>query len=136
MEKGISPVIAVVLLIAIAVISAVGVWYWVGGLASKPGGVQQAQTGFTIESCDTTAGDQKVLVRNTGSTDLTGNASVYDQSNEEVGVLRFDNASNGELGVSQVEYVRYDNITVNGSLGSGETYTVIEGGLPTVQFTC
>ncbi len=35
MRKGISPVVAVVLLIAIAVIAAVGLYFWVGGLATK-----------------------------------------------------------------------------------------------------
>ncbi len=129
MEKGISPVIAVVLLIAIAVISAVGVWYWVGGLASKPGGVQQAQTGFTIEDCDTD--EDQVLIRNTGSIDIASSASVYNSSNDEVGAIQM-NASELVLGV---EEVGYRNVT-GANLTSGETYTVIEGGLPTVQFTC
>lgn len=35
MKKGISPIVAVVLLIAIAVIAAVGLYFWVGGLATK-----------------------------------------------------------------------------------------------------
>jgi len=35
MRKGISPIVAVVLLIAIAVIAAVGLYFWVGGLATK-----------------------------------------------------------------------------------------------------
>jgi flagellin-like protein len=34
-RKGISPIVAVVLLIAIAVIAAVGLYFWVGGLATK-----------------------------------------------------------------------------------------------------
>ena len=35
MRKGISPIVAVVLLIAIAVIAAVGLYFWVGGLATR-----------------------------------------------------------------------------------------------------
>ncbi len=35
MRKGISPIVAVVLLIAIAVIAAVGLFYWVGGITTK-----------------------------------------------------------------------------------------------------
>ncbi|MCD6522258.1 MAG: hypothetical protein J7K68_00775 [Candidatus Diapherotrites archaeon] len=35
MDKGVSPIVAVVLLIAIAVIAAVGLYFWVGGLATK-----------------------------------------------------------------------------------------------------
>ena len=35
MKKGISPIVAVVLLIAISVIAAVGLYFWVGGLATK-----------------------------------------------------------------------------------------------------
>ncbi len=36
MKKGISPIVAVVLLIAIAVIAAVGLYFWVGSLTNKP----------------------------------------------------------------------------------------------------
>ncbi|MFC2174809.1 archaellin/type IV pilin N-terminal domain-containing protein [archaeon] len=35
MRKGISPIVSVVLLIAISVISAVSLYFWVGGLATK-----------------------------------------------------------------------------------------------------
>ncbi len=34
--KGISPIVAVVLLIAISIIASVGVWYWVGTFTGKP----------------------------------------------------------------------------------------------------
>jgi flagellin-like protein len=35
MQRGISPIVAIVLLIAIAVIAAVGVYFWVGGLVTQ-----------------------------------------------------------------------------------------------------
>jgi flagellin-like protein len=52
--KGISPIVAVVLLIAIAVIAAVGLYFWVGGLATqqpttaKPGVISANCAGGTI----------------------------------------------------------------------------------------
>ncbi|MFW5902626.1 MAG: archaellin/type IV pilin N-terminal domain-containing protein [archaeon] len=64
MRKGISPVIAVVLLIAISVIAAVGVWYWVAGLADKPAGADYTQTAFSVQECSIDNGE--VLARNTG----------------------------------------------------------------------
>ena len=54
MKKGISPIVAVVLLIAIAVIAAVGLYFWVGGLATqqpttdKPGVISANCVGQTV----------------------------------------------------------------------------------------
>ncbi len=54
MRKGISPIVAVVLLIAIAVIAAVGLYFWVGGLATKqptptaPGTITATCTGSVL----------------------------------------------------------------------------------------
>lgn len=124
MKKGISPVIAVVLLIAIAVIAAVGVWYWVGGLATKPAGLDQAQQAFTIENCDLET--DELLVRNTGGVMLNVDASVYNEANEEIGTLNLT-----ELGAGDVEWR-----DTTADLEPNHIYTVLEGGLPTIQFTC
>jgi flagellin-like protein len=48
MKKGVSPVVATVLLIAIAVISAVAVWYWVAPLTSSQPTGSTTQYGMTV----------------------------------------------------------------------------------------
>ena len=49
MRKGVSPVVATVLLIAIAVISAVAVWYWFSPLVSGQSTPGTAQYSLTIQ---------------------------------------------------------------------------------------
>jgi flagellin-like protein len=56
MMKGISPVVAVVLLIAIAVIAAVAVWYWVAPLTGKPATIDYTQQKFAVVNCYTSSG--------------------------------------------------------------------------------
>ena len=48
MNKGVSPVVATVLLIAIAVISAVAVWYWVAPLTGKQAMPETSQKGYIV----------------------------------------------------------------------------------------
>ncbi len=68
--RGISPIVAVVLLIAISVIASVGVWYWVGTLTEKkatpnaPAVLQAQHIGVeTVENIELS----KVLVQNIGT---------------------------------------------------------------------
>ncbi len=63
MKKGISPIVAVVLLIAIAVVAAVGLYFWVGGLSTKQ---PTPQTPVSITA--TPIGDGQVLIANLGTT--------------------------------------------------------------------
>lgn len=49
--KGISPVVAVVLLIAIATISAVALWYWVGPMTARPVTIDYTQQKFAVAGC-------------------------------------------------------------------------------------
>jgi flagellin-like protein len=48
MRKGVSPVVATVLLIAIAVIAAVAVWYWVSPMTSSPPGPSTGQSAIVV----------------------------------------------------------------------------------------
>ncbi len=50
MRKGVSPVVATVLLIAIAVISAVAVWYWVAPLTSAQPTPSTTQSAYVVTS--------------------------------------------------------------------------------------
>lgn len=86
MKKGISPIVAVVLLIAIAVISAVGLYYWVGGLATKqptpntPNVITAIKT--TAPVCPDANNTQVAgaLIQNLGTTSITlfkGNTEAF-----------------------------------------------------------
>ena len=88
MRKGISPIVAVVLLIAIAVIAAVGLYFWVGGLATKqptpstPGVISAICSGsqhiVTISNTGASAIDATSLLNSmsTGSITTTGNGAT------------------------------------------------------------
>jgi len=70
MRKGVSPVVAIVLLIAIAVISAVAVWTSVGPLTSKPPMGSTTQYSLTVLRCY--PGTSTIDIKNTGGTRITG----------------------------------------------------------------
>ncbi len=66
MKKGISPIVAVVLLIAIAVIAAVGLYFWVGGLATKqPTPNPPATISAYAVKCGTGAKNTTIMIANT-----------------------------------------------------------------------
>ena len=67
MKKGISPIVAVVLLIAVAIIAACGLYFWTAGIATKQPVPQQAAVINAIP-----LGGGKVLIANLGSTEITG----------------------------------------------------------------
>ncbi len=68
--KGITPIVAVVLLISITVIAAVGMYYWVGGLTNKPKTPEQPAL-ISAEVINTQAYGKTVkglLLQNVGTT--------------------------------------------------------------------
>ena len=73
MKKGISPIVATVLLIAITVVSAMAVWFWLGNYTNQPVNTGQSFGTLTIKDCNGTS----ATVRNTGSVTLTANADLY-----------------------------------------------------------
>lgn len=73
MRKGVSPVVATVLLIAIAVISAVAVWYWVSPLTSAQATPSTTQYGFVITTAykNSTSGNCVTLdIKNSGGASI------------------------------------------------------------------
>ncbi len=63
--KGISPIVAVVLLIAIAVVASVGLYFWTAGLATK-----QTTINSPVAITANPVGDGQILIANMGSNDL------------------------------------------------------------------
>ncbi|NYZ80182.1 hypothetical protein H0N95_02940, partial [Candidatus Micrarchaeota archaeon] len=122
--KGVSPVVATVLLIAIAVIAAIGVWYWVGAYTGKPAvGVQQ--TAMSITSCD----KSRVLLRNTGALSLTANADIFDSTGAAVGTINISEA--GTLPAGWVGYVNISNSSgATPGLVPAGVYSVIDSQYP------
>ncbi len=68
MKKGISSVVAVVLLIAISVIAAVSIYFWIGGMVSQRGVGKEP---MTIEATPVNPSEGEVLVANKGGTPIT-----------------------------------------------------------------
>ncbi|GEM_PF-1125520 len=145
-NKGISPVVAVVLLIAIAVIAAIGVWYWVGAFTGKPPTGGQQQVSLTFESCNGT----HVIVRNTGGIAATATASIYNSTPSFVGLLNFTafplnpgnvtavpfcNGSSATTMVGACPLTTTGVIIPSGGKFSG-TFTVVDNNYPTFTFSC
>ena len=68
MKKGISPIVSVVLLIAIAVVAAVGLYFWMGGLATKQ---PTPNVPIVISANPIDPGSGTILIANLGSSPLT-----------------------------------------------------------------
>ena len=74
MKKGVSPVVATVLLIAIAVISAVAVWYWVAPMTGQQATPETAQKSYTLVDIypnSSINGCNAIDVKNTGGITLS-----------------------------------------------------------------
>ena len=78
MRKGVSPVVATVLLIAIAVISAVAVWYWVAPLTSAQATPSTSQYGFVVTGTyKNTAGNCTTMdIKNSGGVTIPLNTTL------------------------------------------------------------
>ena len=76
MRKGVSPVVATVLLIAIAVIAAVAVWYWVSPMTGSQPTPATSQYGYAVVNKymnSTSTGCNRVDIKNSGGLTLPTN---------------------------------------------------------------
>jgi len=126
MRKGISPVIAVVLLIAISVIAAVGVWYWVAELAGQPAGLDHDQMAVSVEECNAETTENALRIRNTGGVNI--------DDGTEAEIHPHDNAT-VDIGLNATE-VAYRNLDGGDGLDTGTEYTLLADEIPAVTFTC
>ena len=129
MRKGVSPVVAIVLLIAIAVISAVAVWSWVGPLTSKPATGSTTQYKLDVMHCypDTNAID----IRNNGGVKFTAqNFSLVDGAT--------GTTLNGTAIMAQTLAPGESNSTVAVmyDLTAGSIYKLRATNFPDIQFPC
>jgi flagellin-like protein len=118
-RKGISPVIATVILVAVAITVAVSVAYWMGGISSLYTRLEKVEVSSTSISKGTGNYTVTMVVKNTGSADASLDA-VY---------------INGKTRSSFTASPSYANITVTSgsyNLDTG-TIAIIAGGSITLQ---
>jgi flagellin-like protein len=74
-RKAISPVIATVILVAVAITVAVGVSYWMGGISSQYTQFEKVeiQTGYGSYNSSTVSWGVTMVIKNSGSADATIN---------------------------------------------------------------
>ena len=74
-RKAVSPVIATVILVAVAITVAVGVSYWMGGISSQYTQFEKVeiQTGYATFNSTSTDWTVTMVVKNSGSADATIN---------------------------------------------------------------
>ena len=107
MRKGISPIVAVVLLIAIAVIAAVGLYFWVGGLATKQ--PTPSTPGTITAICSGT--NRVITVSNTGTETIDASTLLVSSTNDDVSVSQ--TAGNCTAGLGPGDSCIYGTASLN-----------------------
>ncbi len=116
--KGISPIVAVVLLIAIAVVASVGLYFWVGGLSTKQSTVDSPNA-ISVNPI----GDSKILVANLGSVDLV--ASELNVTDGGLGLECPDSIPAGEQVACNVTgFTEEESVVIYGS-GTGSAVVMM-----------
>jgi flagellin-like protein len=135
-RRGVSPVIATLLLIVIAVAAAVLTYIWVTGYMGtlqSQAGAQQVQERIKIEAIDIT--NNKVYIRNIGETKVTI-AAVYLIDSTTGSTIASNTTVNIELSPGELTDV---GLTLSDNVKSGATYIVkavtAKGTEATYQFT-
>jgi flagellin-like protein len=149
MKKGVSPVVAVVLLIAIAVISAVAVWYWVSPLTARPAVAETTQKSIAVTACYYNANPANIDVRNTGGLSLS--ARFFEVRYSDNGSAVSYNSSHNAYANMSSALSSGDSKTISvyacssSSCGSGSqamnlstsvSYFLRSSGMPDQPFTC
>jgi flagellin-like protein len=128
--KGVSPVVATVLLIAIAVIAAVGVWYWSANYLNKPVDEPVSRT-LLVQSCNLT----HALVRNIGGAPAEVDADLFNSDGSLVGRLNISGTTLNSTAIMYVPIVNASNSSQIIALAKG-MHKVIDSEYPQTQFLC
>ena len=138
MRKGVSPIVAVVLLIAISVISAVGVYFWIGGYTT-----QQATPSVPISiaaqtAICTTSGPEiniTVILQNLDSTDPL-DVALY--ITDENGMALANKSDIDSLAAGEQTVITFANqSTTAAALTLGNTYVIYGAAdVSQAQVTC
>jgi flagellin-like protein len=129
MTKGVSPVVAIVLLIAIAVISAVAVWSWIGPLTSKPPTGSTTQYSLAVLKCYPTT--NAIDLQNTGGVKISGQSfALIDKSSGA------ELTATGIPGQTLTPGQTNSSVTVAYDITAGSSYALRAQNFPDVEFTC
>jgi len=128
MRKGVSPVVAIVLLIAIAVISAVAVWTWVGPLTSKPPMGSTTQYALQVIKCYPST--STIDIKNTGGTKIS--AQAFSLISKVDGAVLNPTVTSQTLAPGEVN----SSVLITPALSSGVQYALRATNFPDIEFTC
>jgi len=128
MRKGVSPVVAIVLLIAIAVISAVAVWTWVGPLTSKPPMGSTTQYSMQVVRCYSST--STIDIKNTGGTKIS--AQAFSLISKVDGAQLNATVTSQTLAPGEVN----SSVLITPALSSGVQYALRAQNFPDIEFTC
>jgi len=121
LKKGVSPIIATVILVLIAVAAGVMLWLWVSGFASTTPAQQQAlNERIRIDAVQISTGTVTIYVRNIGNSDVKiGAAYILDTT----GVIKVANTTITGVIIrpNEVKTVLVRNIP-SGTLSTGYAY--------------
>jgi flagellin-like protein len=135
MRKGVSPVVAIVLLIAIAVIAAVAVWSWVSPLTSKPPTGSTTQYRIDIIKCYSAS--SSIDIKNTGGTLISG--QTFDLYNGLTGAqLNITGMAYGPAvpGQTLAPGAINSSVPLYPTVSSGTSYILRATNFPDAKFTC
>jgi len=122
-RKGVSPVIATVLLILVAVAATVIIWTWVSGAAANNPTSQPAlQEKITIDAVKYISGDNQVTiyVTNLGPTTVTITAGYVLDANNGTAVCQSTFTTNNQIDPQSTQSF---TVTCTNSLEAGRPYT-------------
>jgi hypothetical protein len=137
--KGVSPVVAIILIVAISVLASVSVWYWTNPLMSKPSTIEKSQKTITIEECypgDTLT--SRLLIRNSGGLQFSAQFDVYLKTTGNKHCSSTGATYNGTYNVLNLDPGRTSVIYATGDcdLDAGTTYILRGEGMPDAEITC
>jgi len=130
MKQGVSPVVAIVLLIAIAVISAVAVWTWVGPLTSKPPMGSTTQYALQVIKCYPGTSPTTIDIKNSGG--VTINTQSFSLISKTDGSMQNTSVLTTTLAPGQIN----SSLAIWPALLSGSSYALRATNFPDIEFTC
>lgn len=127
MMRGVSVVVATVILIAITVVAAIAVWFWVGAMG-KPGQPQEIKT-FIVEQCIFGTNTTQLRVYNNGA------ITIATRTDSRVLSANLDTVTENVM-VPTLKPAQRDTINLNTTLTKGLTYYVEYKAIPLIKFGC
>jgi flagellin-like protein len=115
MRKGISPVVSVVLLIAIAVIAAVGLYFWIGTMTGPQPSPSPPGMVTVVANKSDCSGDDSVIVSNSGASELAAGSKLCGQS---IAGLESGNSTMIECSANPNDFITGTNTLLGEKVGS------------------